>query len=724
VDHCTIPGCESATVEVTLPVTVTVLDTDAVPQVGLPVYVFNEAVYTGFNDTTDGNGEVSFTLPQGDYRFRSDLNGTQFWSDAQNHCTIPGCESASITVTIPVTVTVQSQTGSPYPDLPVYVFSGESYTGFNDISDVNGQVIFTLPAGDYRFRSDYDGVQFWSDDVDHCSIPGCLEATVEFPGGTGEVNVTIDYTYDPLYRLTEADYSTGEYFYYTYDAVGNRLTQETHEGSNTYEYDNANRLIEVDGVTFIWDDNGNLIQDDRRIYNYDYANRLRFVLMDGDTYSIDYNGLGDRLRQTVNGVMTDYTLDINRGLSEVLHDGSNVYLYGMQRIGELQTETWLFHLGDAIRSLRILSNNSADVLRSQTYDPYGEYKKLDGVSSSSIGFTSEWRDENGLLFLRSRYYDPKAGRFITKDIWDGNVSRPQSLIQFTYTENNPILYRDPSGQISETEAPWAELAVDSLKRVYGIEIVKDWGWRPLPMSTLPYSISDLGLCPRYWYSGNWRNLKELSYVLEAVNAIAPRHMTYHKFRSIFNHTRIARTVFGFKYGDAVFTGMAPPGVLSRALGDVVLPNYTFDQPKEFTVFTIIHELGHVWDYRSGNQLSMGMMQALGTWICDDSGNNCVWHPYAAKVNETTLEIEYVEPYPGTRIKCLQLGPVPISQEGCGKFPYGATLGQFPPLTEPGAEDWANSFASFIYPDYYRQRNLLPVLPGGIRETYIKSKLTR
>jgi YD repeat-containing protein len=32
----------------------------------------------------------------------------------------------------------------------------------------------------------------------------------------------ITYTYDHLYRLTGADYSTGETFAYAYDAVGNR----------------------------------------------------------------------------------------------------------------------------------------------------------------------------------------------------------------------------------------------------------------------------------------------------------------------------------------------------------------------------------------------------------------------------------------------------------------------------------------------------------------------
>ena len=62
---------------------------------------------------------MQLTLPLGAYRFRADLNGTQFWSAATDHCALPGCESSAVTVTIPVTVTVQSQTGSAYPDLPV-----------------------------------------------------------------------------------------------------------------------------------------------------------------------------------------------------------------------------------------------------------------------------------------------------------------------------------------------------------------------------------------------------------------------------------------------------------------------------------------------------------------------------------------------------------------------------------------------------------------------------
>ena len=38
------------------------------------------------------------------------------------------------------------------------------------------------------------------------------------------------------------------------------------------------------------------------------------------TYS--YNGIGDRLSQTVNGVPTNYILDLNAGLTQVLDNGT------------------------------------------------------------------------------------------------------------------------------------------------------------------------------------------------------------------------------------------------------------------------------------------------------------------------------------------------------------------------------------------------------------------
>jgi len=41
-------------------------------------------------------------LPVGDYRFRADQAGGQYWSGSQNHCPVPGCTSAGITLPAPL----------------------------------------------------------------------------------------------------------------------------------------------------------------------------------------------------------------------------------------------------------------------------------------------------------------------------------------------------------------------------------------------------------------------------------------------------------------------------------------------------------------------------------------------------------------------------------------------------------------------------------------------
>ena len=97
----------------------------------------------------------------------------------------------------------------------VYTFTDSTSTGYTATTDASGSVTFTLPLRAYRFRADYDGVQFWSSDVNACQVvstsstqaPGCETASVTarlsardeaLPGGTGEMNASIAYEYDPL----------------------------------------------------------------------------------------------------------------------------------------------------------------------------------------------------------------------------------------------------------------------------------------------------------------------------------------------------------------------------------------------------------------------------------------------------------------------------------------------------------------------------------------------
>jgi RHS repeat-associated protein len=256
--------------------------------------------------------------------------------------------------------------------------------------------------------------------------------------------VTIDYLYDPLYRLTEANYSTGDYYHYTYDSVGNRLTEESKiEGllsAVDYAYDEANRLTSVDNVAYTWDANGNLLNDGANTYTYDSANRLISV---NGTESYTYNGLGDRLTQ--NNV--HYTLDLNAGLTQVLEDGENTYLYGNGRISQTGTSTEYF-LGDALGSVRQLTNEAAEITLTKAYEPYGEEAWSYGEGQSDYGFAAEWTDANGLIHLRARYYAPADGRFLSRDTWEGDENNPITYNKWTYANANPVMYTDPSGQLA------------------------------------------------------------------------------------------------------------------------------------------------------------------------------------------------------------------------------------------------------------------------------------
>ena len=75
--------------------------------------------------------------------------------------------------------------------------------------------------------------------------------------------------------------------------------------TTTYNYDHANRLTDVNGVTYTWDANGNLLNDGVNTYVYDSANRLKSVSNQSSVSGFKYNGLGDRLSQTVNGNTPD-----------------------------------------------------------------------------------------------------------------------------------------------------------------------------------------------------------------------------------------------------------------------------------------------------------------------------------------------------------------------------------------------------------------------------------
>jgi RHS repeat-associated protein len=267
------------------------------------------------------------------------------------------------------------------------------------------------------------------------------------PPPTTTVNRTIAYTYDDLYRLTNADYSTGEFFDYTYDASSNRRTQTTLAGTTVYTYDQANRLTEVDGQTYTWDDNGRLLDDGARTFTYNTANQLTGVTTGAATTQFEYNGDGDRVAQVVDGVRTDYALD-PLGLTQVLVTSSGGqsthFLPGLAQYG---SSGWQYFAGDRLGSVRQVIDPAGALNLAQGFDPFGNLFEQTGAGQSIFGYAGEQMDPTGLVFLRARHYDPVVGRFFTPDPFPGLPTLPGTLHPYNYGLNNPILYTDPSGEI-------------------------------------------------------------------------------------------------------------------------------------------------------------------------------------------------------------------------------------------------------------------------------------
>jgi hypothetical protein len=180
--------------------------------------------------------------------------------------------------------------------------------------------------------------------------------------------------------------------------------------------DDANQLTSVDGVPYTWDANGNLLSDGVYTYTFNHANQLVGMSGAGTTVSYAYrcNGLSrdawgiigcesDRVSQTVNGVTTYYALDQAAGLTQVLFDGTNTYLYGKGRIAQYDVSGTQYFLGDALGSVRQLLDANGEVLLAQSYEPYGDVLASVGEGESSYGFTAEMRDPTGLIYLRARY---------------------------------------------------------------------------------------------------------------------------------------------------------------------------------------------------------------------------------------------------------------------------------------------------------------------------------
>jgi RHS repeat-associated protein len=125
---------------------------------------------------------------------------------------------------------------------------------------------------------------------------------------TGSLAETQTYTYDANDRITGVCLQAGTcpgasdpFIRWTYDKVGNRLTEQRPNGVTTaYTYDARDRLLSAGSTSFAYDQNGNQTQKGTRTFAYDLANRLKTTTQ-GSTTTYLYDGEGKRVEASGGG---------------------------------------------------------------------------------------------------------------------------------------------------------------------------------------------------------------------------------------------------------------------------------------------------------------------------------------------------------------------------------------------------------------------------------------
>lgn len=277
------------------------------------------------------------------------------------------------------------------------------------------------------------------------------------------------FVYDSLNRLTSAAIATVGVRTYGYDASGNILNKSDFGDGYTYGSGTAgpHAVTEVRNgatslATYSYDANGNMVSGDGRNITWTSFNKAETIHKGGTTLNFYYDADHNRVKQ-VNNAKTLYYLrsgahyEKETDGTDVTHThyinagGRNVAIYTQK--SDNTDETRYLH-SDHLGSTDVITDENRQIVERQSFSPFGSRRGVDWSSSTSVlagmkmhrGFTGhEQLDEVGIIHMNGRLYDPKLGRFLSPDIQVQYPDQTQSFNRYTYVNNNPLSFTDPSG---------------------------------------------------------------------------------------------------------------------------------------------------------------------------------------------------------------------------------------------------------------------------------------
>lgn len=281
------------------------------------------------------------------------------------------------------------------------------------------------------------------------------------PDGSTQV-----YTYNANGQLTQtvdktADGSIINEYSYEYDADGNVTTENSANEPNVNSiaipdrdmtYSSANRLTIFNNTALSYDADGNMLNtplgNKWGSLTYNSLNQLTDVTTSAGAISYNYDAEGYRTSKTEYGITTNFVVNPNAELSQVLMSTKNgettYYIYGLGLIGQENSEGYKTYHYDYRGSTTAITDINGNVTDRIYYDPYGSIISRTGTTDTSFLYVGQYgveTDDSGLYYMRARYYNPQIQRFVNVDpVRDNNN-------WYAYTNGNTISNIDPTGYL-------------------------------------------------------------------------------------------------------------------------------------------------------------------------------------------------------------------------------------------------------------------------------------
>ena len=289
---------------------------------------------------------------------------------------------------------------------------------------------------------------------------------------------TISYDYDEEERIVKVDDTIDGIVEYTYDALGQLLTETVNgEVVNSMEYDNYGNITKKNGKTYTYGDatwkdlltgfDGKTIEYDAQGNPTSYLGHTltwekgrQLKSFDDNTYT--YNANGIRTSKTINGVKHTYTLDGTKILREVWNDNTIVPLYDNEDsvCGIVYDDTPYYFLKNLQGDVIAIVDKTAQTVARYSYDAWG----VCTITQDSVGIAQRnpfryrgyyYDAEIAKYYLQSRYYDAQTGRFVNGDEFHNTLSSSAlGTNLFSYCHNDGVDNCDENGK-SPDQSPVA-----------------------------------------------------------------------------------------------------------------------------------------------------------------------------------------------------------------------------------------------------------------------------